>query len=160
MLNPDNRRNHDMKLDTLVSELITEQDWRNAWPVLVAYRPQLKLDDLLARREELQSEGYKLIGLCIQDQVKAMAGIQVLPHILGSKDLRVHDLATHPDERRKGYGEQLMGAIVNLARQLKCSRILLYSRLSNTNAHRFYEKKAGLERYGIEFKMELGETPL
>lgn len=44
-------------------ELIDEQSWREAWRVLQTLRPDISLNDLLAKRESLLSQGYRLFGI-------------------------------------------------------------------------------------------------
>ena len=87
-----------------------------------------------------------------------VAGVQILPHISLGSELRVHDLAVVPELRSKGHGSILLKHVEELAASHACSRVLLYSRLTNERAHKFYDQ-GGYTRYGVEFCKEL-DTPL
>ena len=139
-----------MELDVTFIELKTDQDWIRAFPVMQEFRPSLQLSELLSRRVELQAKGYRLIGLERGDEIVAFAGIQILPHLSRSQELRVSDFATKGRLRSMGLGAQLMAHIETIARASHCSRILLYSQLSKERAHAFYERQ-GFVRYGVEF---------
>lgn len=137
-----------------VRELVSESDWRLAFPIFHAMRPSLSQEGLLGRRETLQRDGYQLLGLWHNGHIVAVAGIQFLPHILRDTELRVHDLATDPNHRSSGFGAYLLAHIEGIAQHVGCSRVLLYSRNTNERAHMFYERE-GYLRYGVEFCKEL-----
>ncbi|MDH3695666.1 MAG: GNAT family N-acetyltransferase [Gammaproteobacteria bacterium] len=136
-------------------ELTTEQEWSGAWPVLNSLKPELQHDELLARREQLKKDGYRLYGLVDDDKIVTVAGISITPHLTGNRHLRIIDFATLPKEQSKGYGSTLLRRLEKLARSEGCSRIFLHSHIKRTDAHRFYESKGGYKKYANLFIKEL-----
>lgn len=63
-------------------------------------------------------------------------------------ELHLLELASHPDERRKGHGRALLTALIALAKTDKKRLVLLEVRRSNVAAIRLYES-AGFEHTGV-----------
>lgn len=146
--------NLQVAMEVEISELQSEKDWLAAFPVVKAFRPKVELETYLVSRVEMQQCGYRLFGLWQDASVVAIAGIQIMPHLLRRRDLRVQDLATIPENRSSGFGAQLLAYIEKVAQMEDCSRVLLYSGIANERGHKFYDRM-GYQRYGIEFCKEL-----
>lgn len=59
---------------------------------------------------------------------------------MGSRAAVMEDMVVHPDFRGKGYGSQLVGAAVKLAKEHKCKRITLLTDFNDLAAEKFYQK--------------------
>ncbi len=138
-----------------IIELTTDKEWSEAWPVLHSLKPDLILEALLARREQLQNDGYRLFGLRIENAVVTAAGVSITPHLSGGRDLRIVDMVTLPEKRSRGFGTVMLAYLEQVARDTGCARIILHSRIERKDAHRFYESKGGFVEYASFFTKQL-----
>lgn len=134
-----------------IRELSNASDWSRAWPAMAALRPYISRERFLSNREPLIADGYRLFGVEHEGEIVCVAGVSLRLHVLGEPELWINDLATLADRRSCGFGSALMKHIEGFARERNCFRIVLYSRLSREDAHRFYEEKAGFERTALTF---------
>ncbi len=58
--------------------------------------------------------------------------------------------------RGKGYGRELVHAVIAEAKIQKCYKLIATSRISRPEVHAMYEKY-GFKNYGLEFRMDLSE---
>lgn len=65
----------------------------------------------------------------------------------------VEDVFVEEDYRGKGYGTEIMEALIRKARQQNCYKLVANSRLSRKKVHNFY-KKLGFNRQGYEFRID------
>jgi len=54
--------------------------------------------------------------------------------------IHLANIAVHPQERRKGVGSQLLKAILEIGKEVRCQKIFLEVRKSNIQAQNFYRK--------------------
>ena len=73
-----------------------------------------------------------------QPQERQVVGYGGLWHIVD--EAHISTIATHPDERGKGYGEIVLAAMVRRAVTLKAAYIVLEVRVSNVAAQTLYKK--------------------
>lgn len=61
-------------------------------------------------------------------------------------------IITNENERRKGYGTQILDEVKRIAKKKKCKGIILDSGIPRKEAHKFYETQ-GFERscYGFDY---------
>lgn len=135
--------------------LKTESEWREAFPCIQSLRPDLSVESFLGRRENLLSRDYYLLGLMDEGRIVAVAGYVLQPHIERGSEFWIHDLATLPNCRSRGYGGQLMAFLEIEAAKVGCSRVVLHTRKQREDAQRFYEDKVGLDNYAVVYKKEL-----
>ncbi len=124
MLNP-NRQSEksqkDPRADTCL-ELHSEKDWILGWAALTTLRPNLTQEDFLARKPQLQLDGYHLIGLFKDGKVVSVASYTVSPHPVFEREMIIHDMSTLVGENSKGYGSELLSFLDQLAVRLNCQR--------------------------------------
>lgn len=137
-----------------VLELTTEQDWREAWPVMNALRPYVSLESFLTMREKHIADGTRLFGLIKDEAVVSVAAIRISLHLSGERELYVKDLVTLEQYRSQGLGAEMMSFLTTLASSSNCFRLILYSRQHREDAHRFYIK-AGCHEHATVFIKEL-----
>jgi ribosomal-protein-alanine N-acetyltransferase len=66
---------------------------------------------------------------------------------LRGDELKINNMVVHPDQRRKGLGRWLLGAVLEMGRRKGCKKAILEVRPSNTSARRLYGN-SGFEEVG------------
>ncbi|MBC2608110.1 GNAT family N-acetyltransferase [Pelagicoccus albus] len=79
-----------------------------------------------------QNEAGKVIGM--------VSLLFTVSTALGSKVALLEDMIVHPDFRGKGCGSKLVGAAMELAKELDCHRITLLTDFDDLAAEKFYQK--------------------
>ena len=79
--------------------------------------------------------GEFLVGL-IDDVVVAIGGYRKMPNNIG----QVRRMRVHPDHRRKGYAQQIIQKLEEVAKQNKMSELQLKTSTQQKMAQNFYEK--------------------
>jgi len=136
-------------------KLKTKSDWQEAAFVLKELRPNLKVDDFVARREVIQSEGVQLVGIRVGDKLVCVASYLIYPHLTHEHDCWIHDMATLESFRHQGFATRLLEEIQNLAGEKGCYRVLVHTRNENKAARALYGKKAGFKEYATVFQQLL-----
>lgn len=129
--------------------LETPEEWREAWPLILDLRPEFNETDFLAWREGLLSEGYVLWGAEFEGRIVSIAGVTILPHVSRRRDLWLHDMATLPEMRSRGFGRRLIDHLVEFAKRRGCTLVVVHSHPDDHEAHRFYEKKGGFKMHSV-----------
>lgn len=92
------------KVETIaIRELSTEDEWRQAFPVLRQLRPHLDEATYLASVREMREQGYTLFGLFCGKELAAVAGVIRLTNLYYGRHVWVYDLVTREDRRSRGY---------------------------------------------------------
>lgn len=65
----------------------------------------------------------------------------------------LEDVFVEEAHRGKGYGRELVHAVIDEAKKRKCYKLIATSRESRTEVHAMYEKY-GMKKYGREFRMD------
>lgn len=118
------------------------------YPVMAELRPHLRGDEFVTTVERLASTaGYRLAYLA-DGGVKAVAGFRISEWLAGGKYLEVEDLVAAAGERSKGYGGELFDWLVARAAESGCEHVRLVSRVTRSDAHRFYlNRRMKIEAY-------------
>lgn len=138
-----------------IRELVTDEDFRAAFPVIHELRDQLDETAYLDLLAEMRPRGYRLIAAEDDGRIVALAGIGFGVNFYYRRYLWVYDLITSATERSKGHGLALMEYLEEFARQEGCDTLALASALHRTEAHRFYEDKIGMEKPSYTFSKPL-----
>jgi len=69
----------------------------------------------------------------------------------------VEDVFIAESLRGKGYGPEIMKALITEARQRGCYKLIATSRDERTKVHEFY-RKLGFKEYGKEFRLDIKKT--
>jgi GNAT superfamily N-acetyltransferase len=116
----------------------TDREIQRCFSVMAELRPHLDESEFVARVRIQQREGYRLVFLSEQKQVKAAAGFRVLTNLAWGKFLYVDDLVTAEKSRSQGHGQKLIDWLVREARKRRCDEFHLDSGVQRFGAHRFY----------------------
>ncbi len=141
MLTP--ARNSDRQpTHTRVVSLTSETDWREAANVMRVLRPNMEVDQFLARRIQLLGEGYCLLGIRSGDRLVSIASYTISPHAVLGRELLIHDMATLPEVQGRGHASSLISELVLIAARRGCGRLFVHTR----NAQSLYTR-SGFEEY-------------
>lgn len=106
--------------------------------VMAQLRPHLEPSELLAAVRRMEAQGYRLVLLEEDGQVRALVGYRIIEMLRTGRVLVVDDLVSDSPTRSQGYGRLLHDKIVEEARQAGCTAVELDSAVHRTEAHRFY----------------------
>jgi GNAT superfamily N-acetyltransferase len=111
---------------------------RRCYPVMAELRPQLTEPQFIDRVGCQQRDGYRLVALEDEDEIRALAGFRILEMLWCGRMLYVDDLVTHSAQRSRGYGGRLFDWLTDHARASGCAQLHLDSGVQRFAAHRFY----------------------
>ena len=134
----------------------TDQEVLDCFPVLKELRPHLVEEELVARVRRQQAEGFHLVFVGDQGQVKSVAGFRFREHLAWGRIMYVDDLATLSSAQRKGYGGFLLDWLVALAGKEGCNAVHLDSGQNRYDAHRLYLNKGFILR-SHHFSLDLNK---
>ncbi|ELY98688.1 acetyltransferase [Natrialba chahannaoensis JCM 10990] len=141
--------------DVKIRELESESEWLGAFPVIKQLRTHLDEDQYLSYLEQMTADGYRLFGLFSDDDLAAVAGVDILTNMYYGRHLWVFELVTDADHRSRGFGEQLFRYLVEWAENKGCEKIALSSGLQRDEAHRFYENRVEMDRASYVYTQDL-----
>jgi len=121
-----------------IRELETENDLKDAFPVLKELRPALTLAGLLDSFPRQHAEGYRLWAIEVDGHVAAVVGWRIQHLLHSGKTLYVDDLVTSPSHRGQGLARALLDHTEAEARRAGCSTLSLDSGPQRHDAHRLY----------------------
>jgi GNAT superfamily N-acetyltransferase len=116
----------------------TDEDIRRCFPAMYVLRPHLTGREFVEQVRRQQQQGYHLVLLREQEQVKCVAGFRLLEFLAWGKVLYIDDLVTEPGEKRQGYGGHMIDWLIGYAREHACNQVHLDSGYQRHDAHRFY----------------------
>lgn len=138
-----------------IQELTSQEEFREAYPVMHQLRHRLTQEAYLNLLEKMIPAGYRLFALRNSGKIVALAGIAILINFYNDRHVYVYDLITTTEARSQGFGCRLLEFIELFARQENCKRIELSSGFDRTDAHRFYEQRMHYEKCSYVFRKEL-----
>lgn len=138
-----------------IRELATEAEWLDAFPVMNQLRTHLDDETYLEYVREMADDGYRLFAASVDGDVVSVAGVVVRLNMYDGRHVWVNDLVTDADRRSEGHGLALLSFVEDWARERGCENVVLSSGLQRTDAHRFYEERAGMERASYVYKQRL-----
>lgn len=142
--------------DTDVRELETREAWSAAYPVLAQLRPHLSEREFLEAVSRQAPDGYRLFARFVDDAVVSVAGVWVRENLAWGRHVWVDDLVTDAEHRSAGHGLALLGFVEEWAAREGCELVALSSGLQRTEAHRFYEERAEMDRVSFVYTRDVG----
>ncbi|GGB46034.1 hypothetical protein GCM10011409_24490 [Lentibacillus populi] len=140
-----------------INELQSQMEILDAFPVMNQLRTHLDEKaylDLVTEAKE--KDMYQLYALNDQGEVVAVTEFKPMITLYYERFVWVCDLVTDKNKRSNGYGHKLLSYVHEWAKENGYESVALSSGLKRTDAHRFYEEKAGYEKVGYVFKKPLG----
>lgn len=139
-------------VETEIRELVSEEEWTAAFPVMGQLRTDLDVETYLEYLRRMTAEGYRLFARLVDGEIVALAGIEIQTNMYYDRHVWVHELVTDADHRSAGHGLALLRFVEEWAAEQGCELVALSSGVQRTDAHRFYEEKAGMERVSYVYK--------
>ena len=119
--------------------LDTPTDIAKSFDAFVELRPHLiNVQKFIEQVMTQQKEGYKIIALVQDDEVRACIGFRVLTMLAWGKILYVDDLITKQKYRNQGYGKFLLDYVTTIASHNECDQIHLDTGYNRHAAHKTY----------------------
>jgi GNAT superfamily N-acetyltransferase len=132
-----------------------DADIAECFDAMHALRPQLERDTFVARMRALQVEGYRLVALRADGRVACVAGFRLVDGLSRGRQLSIDELATVPEQRRRGHAAALLDWLADHAREQGCAALQLHSSYPRHAAHRLYLQQ-GYVLHAHHFLLELG----
>lgn len=119
----------------------TNEEILSCYSVMAELRPHLEKSEFIALVRSMETEGFQLAFIKNDDVVVAAAGYRIYTNLFMGKHLYVDDLVTSSSFRSKGFGEDLIDWLRDLARSSDCKWFHLDSGTQRGSAHKFYFKQ-------------------
>lgn len=104
-------------------------------------RPHLSQEEFLPQVRRQQLQGYQIVALSHEGIIKSAAGFRFSEFLAWGKILYIDDLTTLTSARSNGFADQLMGWLIDHAREQGCKGVHLDTGYARHNAHRLYLRK-------------------
>ena len=118
-------------------ELRTNDEIRNAFPLMATLRDRVRAETFLAEVRAQQLQGYELIGGFDGDRLVVLAGIRRSHTLSRGSHLFVDDLITDESVRGQGHGRTMLDWLGARAAEEGIPKVYLDSRAT---ARGFYER--------------------
>jgi len=141
----------------LIKELKSKEEILAGYQVMKHLRTHLNEAAYLKLvLKAIEKEDYRLAAY-FDDNGKIVAVVGFMPMITlyYGEYMWVCDLVTAPDERSKGYGEELLSYVHDRAKAQGYDKVALSSGLQRAHAHRFYEEKMKYDKVSYVFLKNL-----
>lgn len=139
-------------MNKYIKELTTQEQLKEAFPVLIQLRTNLTEALYLDLLQEMQIDGYKLFALYNNEKIVSLAGLSWRINFYNKRHVFIYDLVTDSEHRSFGYGEELLSYIHSWAKDQGAEYIALESGLQRIHAHRFYEEKLDYDKWCYSFR--------
>lgn len=141
--------------DPSIVELETPDEWRDVFPVMVQLRPHLDEDQFVEYVTRMREEEYRLFALQRAGETVALTGVRTATNMYYGYHCFVDELVTDEAHRSQGHGLTLLRFLEEWAAERGCETLALSSGLQRTDAHRFYEEKAAMDRVSYVYTQSL-----
>jgi GNAT superfamily N-acetyltransferase len=126
----------------------------DAYEILSDVEPDLPREEFFDSYKKLLKNDVKILGLFDNNRLCTVSVASIVEDEVNGRYLYLYDLVTHKDMRRKGYGNEMLKYVENLAIYNGCERIKLNSGLHRTDEHKFL-KSNDFEMFHYSFIKEL-----
>lgn len=132
----------------------TDADLQACFAAFKELRPHLSAAEFVPQIRRQQVQGYQVLALRSDGEVKSAAGFRLGEFLAWGKILYVDDLTTLASERGRGYAGQLLDWLIDHAKTNACKALHLDSGYTRHAAHRLYLRK-GLQLSSHHMALEL-----
>jgi ribosomal protein S18 acetylase RimI-like enzyme len=122
----------------VIRQARTDDEVLACHPVMAQVRPHVAPSDLLAAVRRMEAQGYQLLVLEEDAQVRVLVGYRITEMLRTGRVLVIDDFVTDTTDRSRGYGRILHDRLVGEAQRAGCTAVELDSAVHRTEAHRFY----------------------
>lgn len=142
-------------MTVIIKQLTTEQEWMDAYAVIVQLRTELTVEKYLQLLKEMTQDGYMLFALFENKKMIVVTGLSWRVNFYSERHIFVYDLVTDEQYRSRGYGEKILYYLHQWGKENGARYIALESGIQRINAHRFYEDRLGYEKWCYSFRKAL-----
>lgn len=138
-----------------IRDIQIDKEGKTVFPLIQQLHPHLDEAKFQTLMGEMVAQGYRMIGLYVEEKLVAVAGFSILTNLYLERHLYLYDLVSEADERSKGNGKKLLSYLHELSAEKGCKKITLSSRFDRVDAIRFYVEKMGYEKtsYVINYSL-------
>lgn len=104
-------------------------------------RPNISKDQFLPQVRRQQGQGYQIVALRRDGEVKSAAGFRIAEFLAWGNVLYIDDLTTLESARGNGYANSVLDWLTAHAKQMQCASLHLDTGYTRHAAHRVYLKK-------------------
>jgi GNAT superfamily N-acetyltransferase len=133
---------------------ITDTEIEACFEIMAELRQHLKRQEFVSNVRQMETEGFRLIYLAIENKIVAAAGYRIYTNFYMGKHLYVDDLVTTGAERLSGYGRRMIEWLLDKAERSDCKFLHLDSGTHRGRAHKFYFQQ-GFTIASYHFSQEL-----
>lgn len=139
-----------------IIELIDEEGWRRAFPLMNVLRTHLTESEYIRLvKKAVELDQYHLFAYVLEEEIIALVGFKPMVTLYYGEFVWVSDLVTAHHHRSHGYGQILLTFVHEWTMRQGYNKVALSSGIQRTEAHRFYEEKMTYDRVSYVFKKEL-----
>jgi GNAT superfamily N-acetyltransferase len=147
-----------MKIKSDVCTAKTDEDIKRCYKVMHQLRPHLLNEiEFIEQVQRQISDGYNLVYVEENEEIKALAGFRFLEFLAWGKVLYIDDLVTCSGARGLGHGGTIIKWLTQLAIEKDCDQLHLDSGPQRHDAHRLYMKHK-MKIIGHHFSLDLREN--
>ncbi len=129
-------------------------DIEACFPVFSELRPHLAPEKFLAQVRRQEQQGYKILALRWNGEIKSIAGFRIAEYLAWGKILYIDDLSTLSAVRSQGFANTLLDRLIEFAKKSACDAVHLDSGYARHAAHRLYLNK-GFELKSHHFVLDV-----
>lgn len=140
-----------------ITPIKTAEDIKRCYKVMHQLRPHLLDETAFVDQVQRQiKDGYHLVCIEEDGDVKSLAGFRFLEFLAWGKVLYIDDLITCSGARGLGHGSAIVQWLMQLAKERQCDEMHLDSGPQRHDAHRLYMKHK-MKIIGHHFSLDLRE---
>ncbi|WP_232703200.1 GNAT family N-acetyltransferase [Halobacterium wangiae] len=132
-------------------ELTDEADRRDAVPLLRQLWTDRDPEDVLGWTGD---DEYRLFGRYVDDELVAVAGVQVQSLLHHRRGAWLLDLVVDDPRRGEGHGAEMLAFVESWAGERDCEYVALASPLGKDGVHEFYDDQ-NYEQWGYVVETDL-----
>jgi GNAT superfamily N-acetyltransferase len=121
--------------------------------------PNITLEKYQSYLQEMIPHNYQQIAVFEHDICVGLTGFWIGTKLWSGKYIEIDNFIVHSNHRKKGVGQLMTDHIDTIAKEQKCTMIVLDAFTGNFKAHRFYYNQ-GFSPKGFHFVKILNEEGL
>ncbi len=146
-----------MKLE--IRELTTVEEMLSNIEVMRFLYPTFTVEKYESYLVEMIPHNYKQVAVFENEVCVAVSGFWSGTKLWSGKYIEIDNFIVHPEHRSKGLGKMMTDYVDVLAKETRCTMIVLDAFTGNFTAHRFYYNQGYVPK-GFHFLKILNEEGL
>lgn len=143
-----------MEASNISIRFLEEQELPGILPFAQMLNPKLNEALLLSRLEIMRTQGYRCVGIFVEEELAGITGLWSLCKLYVGKHLEPDNVIIHPQYRGKGLGKHLFEFINQYAISEGYEALELNCYVNNSEAHKFWMNE-GYRILGFHFQKRI-----